>query len=289
MRQLVHIVALFLLIPLIIGCGTSVQPGQMGLKKIVMRKPALEEKARPEGFYFQWPWNSTVMYDVTWQTKDETVEILSADDLHVPTSVSVTYRPKVEELHRLATQIGQDYFNEIIRPVFLTLVRSAFSQFNHNDLARESPAIENKIREGLISRLAEMPVEIDQVAITHIEFDRDVTRAISEKLMMEQRAEQKVYEIKIAEQDAEIDRIRAQGMGDAIRIQAEGEAQAIVIKGQAQATAQGAITATLTKGYLQYKAFDGSSTRYYFVPIGKDGLPIIVDAGSAEREVDFVP
>jgi hypothetical protein len=38
------------------------------------------------------------------------------------------------------------------------------------------------------------------------------------------------------------------------------------------------MTKTLTTQYLRYKAFDGNSTRFYFVPVGKNGLPIILDA-----------
>jgi hypothetical protein len=50
------------------GCGilgTTVKPGQMGIKNIVLRKPALSENTKPEGFYWQFPWNSMVTYDVT--------------------------------------------------------------------------------------------------------------------------------------------------------------------------------------------------------------------------------
>jgi hypothetical protein len=50
-----------------------------------------------------------------------------------------------------------------------------------------------------------------------------------------------------------------------------------IIKGKAQAEAQQAIAKTLTKEYLQYKAFDGSATRYYFLPTGKDGLPVFIN------------
>lgn len=39
----------------------------------------------------------------------------------------------------------------------------------------------------------------------------------------------------------------------------------------------------LTKDHIQYKAFDDSSTRYYFVPIGRDGLPLIVNTEPAGR------
>ena len=78
-----------------------------------------------------------------------------------------------------------------------------------------------------------------------------------------------------------IARTAASGRGDAIRIQAEGEAQATIIKGEAQAKAQDAIAKTLTGQYIQYKAFDSDSTTYYFVPVGKSGMPLIVNAEPA--------
>ncbi|MBL8969789.1 MAG: hypothetical protein JNK56_04375, partial [Myxococcales bacterium] len=36
---------------------------------------------------------------------------------------------------------------------------------------------------------------------------------------------------------------------------------------------------TLTPRYLQFKAFDQRNASYFFVPMGKDGLPLIVNAG----------
>ena len=68
------------------------------------------------------------------------------------------------------------------------------------------------------------------------------------------------------------------GLSDAVAIRAEGDSKAIVLRGQAQAQAQEAITKTLSPQYIQYKAFEGNNTRYYFVPIGKDGLPLILNA-----------
>lgn len=52
----------------------------------------------------------------------------------------------------------------------------------------------------------------------------------------------------------------------------------MIARGDAQAKAQKAITKTLTTKYLSYKAFDNPATRYYFVPVGKNGLPILIDA-----------
>lgn len=122
------------------GCvllGTSVDPGELGLKYIVLDEPALQTELRREGFYFQWPWNTIIKYDVTWQSRTEKVDVLTADDLHVPTEVSVTYRVRPTELYAIHTQIGVNYYEDVVQAVFVTLVRDAFAQYSHNDLSRE--------------------------------------------------------------------------------------------------------------------------------------------------------
>jgi len=259
------------------GCGTMIKPGELGLKNIVFDKPALGKDVRPEGFYWQWPWNSMISYDVTWQSRVESIEILTADDLHVSTSVVVTFRPRAEELYELHTQIGLSYYSDVIQPTFITLVLTEMTNFKHNDLARESATIEARVLDKLKKALRDKPLDVDSVWIRHIEFDPALTEAISVKLAKEQEVEQKAHELESARLDADIARAEAQGRSDSVRIMALGEADAIVIKGKAQAEAQGAIIQTLSKEYLQYKAFDSDATRYYFVPVGKDGLPLIID------------
>lgn len=177
----------------------------------------------------------------------------------------------------------------MIRPPFLTLARSEFSRHAHNDLAKDGPAIEQQMLTKLREAVASKPIEIDRVSINHIEFDRTVTAAISAKLASAQRLEQKEFELKIAERDGEIARTAARGRADVIRTEAQGEAEATVVKGQAQAHAQADITKTLTANYLRYKAFDNDATRYYFVPVGRDGMPILVSTDSAAAQPSQSP
>ncbi len=259
------------------GCGTMIRPGEMGLKNIVFHKPALKKEIRPEGFYWQWPWNGMVSYDVTWQSREERIDVLTADDLHVSTEVIVTYRPVPGEIYQLHTQIGRSYYSDIIQPAFITLVRSEMTNYKHNDLARKSATIESRVLDNLRQALDGKPLKVDSVWIRHIEFDPALTKAISVKLAKEQQVEQKVHELESAKIEADIARAVAEGRSDSVRIMAQGEAEATVIKGKAQAEAQGAIIETLSKEYLQYKAFDSDATRYYFVPVGKDGLPLIIN------------
>ena len=265
---------------LALGCGATIRPGQRGIKYIALDTPALKQEVKPEGFYWQWPWNDIVAYDVQWQSQTESLDILTADDLHVRTAVTVTYRPKAEELYRLQTEIGREYYQRVIGPSFVTLARSEFAKHAHNDLAKAGPQIEGQVLNELRQAIAGKPLEIDRVAIKHIEYDPGVTKAISDKLATQQRMQQKEFELKIAERDAEIARTTAKGKSDARRIEAEGEAAATVVQGHAQAQAQSDITRTLTPAYLRYKAFDSDATRYYFVPTGKDGLPLILNVES---------
>lgn len=264
------------------GCGTTINPGQMGVKYLALKHgPAVQNEVKPEGYYPQWAWNSIVVFDVVWQSKTEEVEILTADDLHVNTKVTVTYRPRKQDLQRLALEVGTRYYDQVIQPPFLTIARSEFARHAHNDLAKEGPAIEQQILAKLREAVASKPIEIDRVSINHIQFDSTVTSAISAKLAAKQRLEQKEFEMKIAERDADIARTAARGRADVIRTEAQGEAEATVLRGQAQAHAQADITKTLTPNYLRYKAFDSDSTRYYFVPVGRDGMPILVGTDSS--------
>ncbi len=264
----------------LVGCGASIQPGSAGLKYRALRDPALGTTIYGSGYYPLWAWNRMIVYDVTTQSQTMQIHVLTKDNLHVPATVTVTYHPDRAKLYQLHTEIGPNYYDELIGPAFVTLVRGEFSQHLHNDLSSESSVIESQVKSRLQEMFKSRYLIIDQVAINHIDYDDVVTRAISGKIATKQQAEQKKIEVEVALRNAEIARTTAQGVSDATRIQAEGDASAIVLRGKAQAEAQEAVNKTLTPRYLQFKAFDQRNATYFFVPMGKDGLPVIVNAGS---------
>ncbi len=262
-----------------LACGATIAPGSAGLKYRALRKEAFGRTIYGPGYYPLWAWNKMVIYDITTQSQTTTIHVLTKDNLHVPATVTVTYHPLREKLFELHTEIGPAYYDEFIGPAFVTLVRGEFSQHLHNDLASESAIIEQQVKAKLQTMVEKRNLVIDQIAINHIDYDGTVTQAISGKIATKQQAEQKKYEIEVAQRDAEIARTIAQGRSDATRILAEGDAAGIVLRGKAQAEAQEAVNRTLTPRYLQYKAFDQRSPTYFFVPLGKDGLPVILNTG----------
>lgn len=283
MNKLEAILRVLVLGTVVAGCGATVHPGEGAIKYRALRNPAFENKLLTPGYYPLLPWNKLVVYDVTARTRDEEVHVLTSDNVHVPVTVAVTFHPDATELYAIHTEVGREFYEKFLGPEMMTMVRAEFSKHQHNDLARESPAIEQVVHDRLQESAKRYHVVVDQIAIRHIDYDQLVTAAISQKIAVRQQSEQKKYEVDIAKRDADIARASAQGHSDATRIQAEGDAAAIVARGKAQAEAQAAVAKTLTPQYLQYKAFDDKNASYFFVPTGAGGLPIIVDAKPPTR------
>lgn len=249
------------------GCSV-VKPGHLSMKNNNWGKGLKTEKVYKDGVAWHWPWITMVDYSVQWQTYSENVAILTEDELHINLTVSVTLRPNQDELPLLELEVGGDYYNNIVRPEFISITRNVFSSYKYSVVSPKSPQIEDKIYQRLVEKTMGKHLQFDNVTVDHIEYPAIVTSAVNRKLAVEQAIEQKDYELKIAAKDAEIQRTLAKGQRDAQQI----------------------IDAGLTPLYLQYKALEvqdklstSTNAKFFFIPIGKDGLPIIVDAGSKDK------
>ena len=56
------------------------------------------------------------------------VDVLTADALHVNTKVTVTFRPRRDQIYRVAAEIGRNSYEQVIQPAFSTLPRSEFAR-----------------------------------------------------------------------------------------------------------------------------------------------------------------
>ena len=245
-----------------VGCSV-VKPGYNAMRWKPLGKGLVTDKIYSNGVVWHWPWNGVVGYNMQWQTFSENVSILTEDELHIDMTVTVTLRPVASELPQLELEVGKSYYEKVVKPEFMSLVRNVFSTYKYNLVSPKSPEIELAILNRLMSLTKGKHIEFNNVTVKHIEYPVVVTSAVDKKLAVQQAIEQKEYELKIAEKNAEIQRILAKGQRDAQQI----------------------IDAGLTQRYLQYKALEvqdklttSTNAKFYFMPIGKDGLPVIVDA-----------
>ena len=282
MRHHSAVLSLVVVLMLTSACGTTVQPGQRGLRWYPLTG-GLSSQPLKNGFYWRAPWNDVYVYDVKWQSYRENVDALSADDLQVNIKAVVILRPIAEEIHFLAQEVGADFYSRIVRPEFMAAVRSVVSGYPMVTVPEKSVEVANKVQAVVVEKLKGRHLEIQSIALADVDFPQIVLSAIEQKQAKEQQKEQKEFELIIAEKDAEIARRRARGEGDAIRIRSEGEAQGLQIRAEGQARAQEKITKTLTPEYLRYKLYDSPNSKVVLVP---DPLkvPMIINPGGEQTK-----
>jgi regulator of protease activity HflC (stomatin/prohibitin superfamily) len=277
MRHHLTVPLLVLFLTLTAACGTTVQPGQRGLRWYPLTE-GLSSQPLKNGFYWRAPWNDVYVYDVKWQSYTENVDALSADDLQVNIKAVVILRPIAEEIHFLAQEVGSDFYPRIVRPEFMASVRSVVSGYPMVTVPEKSVEIANKVQSVMVEKLKGRHLDIQSIALADVDFPQIVLSAIEQKQAKEQQKEQKEFELIIAEKDAEIARRRARGEGDAIRIRSEGEAQGLQIRAEGQGRAQEKITKTLTPEYLRYKLYDSPNSKVILVP-DQLKVPVIINPG----------
>ena len=273
--------AIMLLIPILLllnGCGRTIDPGMRGLRWSPL-SGGLEKEALKNGFYFRAPWNDVLEYDVRYQSFTEKIDALTADDLSVTLRVAITMSPIPEEVYFLAQEVGHNWYQQLVRPQFLSAVRGVVAQYAMVTLPERSSEIGNKIEAVMVESLKGRHLNIYSVALSEIEFSKMVLQAIEHKQAKEQEKEQKEFELIIAQRNADIARIQAKGEGDALRIRAEGEGESLRIRAMGQSQAQEIITKTLTPDYLKYKLYDSPNSKMVIVP-DKSNVPIIVSPGT---------
>ena len=277
-RQRFLVVIAFLLILVESGCGTTVQPGQRGLRWYPFTE-GLTTHTLQSGFYWRAPWNDVFLYDIRWQSYVESVDALSADDLLVKLRAAVIMRPLPDEVYFLAQEIGPDFYPRVVKPELLAAVRSVVSNYPMVTVPERSAEIAAKVQAVVVEKLKGRHLEVASVALADIELAKIVLEAVERKQAKEQEKEQKEFELVIADRDAEIMRRRAKGEGDSIRIRSEGEAEGLRIRAAGQAKAQETIAKTLTQDYLRFKLYDSHNSKFVLLP-DKLNVPILVNPGT---------
>ncbi len=264
MKKTAMLLSVTLILILFVGCASVIQPGNQGLMWHPLGSGLDKDKIYDDGIVWHMPWNNVLEYETQWNSYREDIEILTSDDLHMSVTATVVLRPEIDKLPALALEVGPEYYYRLVKPEFFTITRSVMAEYNYDKLPEYSPDIENKILAQLKEQLQGIYIDINNVTLDHIMYSPLVTQATDKKLATMQRLEQKEYEMGIAEKDAEIQRIRAKGQRDAQNIIDEG----------------------LTNKYLQFRSIEmqealskSSNSKFYFVPMGKDGLPVILETG----------
>jgi regulator of protease activity HflC (stomatin/prohibitin superfamily) len=257
-RALTTAFAIVIGLAMLSGCA-KVESGHGGV--LWTAWSGTQEDKYPEGWYFVAPWNKMYTYNVRTQDKREDLHVLAENGLSIKLETSVRYRAKSDELYKLHTTVGPDYYEVILAPAIRSVAREVGGRYTPEQIySTKRGAVEQEVFELTKKSIEDRPVELE--AIRNVDLPAKLKNAINEKLEEEQRALKMEFTLQREQQEAERKRIEAEGVAKRNRI----------------------ITESITDALLRYKGVEvtealstSTNAKVVIIGSGKDGLPVILN------------
>ena len=221
-----------------------------------------QDQVFPEGVHVVAPWNRMIPYDIRYQDRLETLDILTSNGLSVGMEVSVRFFVRQEGVPTLHREIGQSYYDKIVKPILRSELREVVGGYTPEQIySSKRPEVQKAIFDAVKNEIEKKPLVVEAVLIRSVKLPEQLEKAISDKLEEEQRSLKMAFVLERERQEAERKRIEARGVADF---------QDIVSKG-------------ISHNLLRWKGIEAtqalaSSTNSKVVVIGSgpDGLPLIL-------------
>ncbi len=147
----------------------------------------------------------------------------SKEGLTVQSDISILYRVDGSMAPKIVEQIGPNYEEVMILPVFRSAVSDVAARYYAKDMHTGQRAeIEKSIRELMMGQLANRGFTIESVLLKSIVLPPGLTRAIEQKLEAEQDAQRMQFVLDKERQEALRRIIEAEGVRDAQKLISEG-------------------------------------------------------------------
>src|ERR1700722_8556043 len=174
------------------GCATTtVEPGHRGLYFAPSDGGLKREALQPGKYKLGWGFlyctpNRIDDFDVTFSTKSEDISTKSAEGLELNLKLNLIYRPIVSEIYQLDTEIGPNYYDEVIGPEFRSACRGVFARHSYTELQKPNESIENEVEAEVRRRISGKHIEISSVTLENVNYAPEIAEKIRQKITAEQ-------------------------------------------------------------------------------------------------------
>lgn len=199
----------------------TIREGEVGVKR---KFGKFADKGYTEGLKTYNPLFSKII-KISTQTENMEVglNIPSKEGLNILSEVSILYNIKVSEAPTILREIGVNYEDNVILPVFRSSVSDVSAQYYAKDMhTGQRSVIEKAIKERMMTYLDEKGIVIEAVLLKSIKLPKSLSMAIEDKLEAEQQAQRMQFVLQQAELEAQQSIIKAKGVRDAQLIISEG-------------------------------------------------------------------
>lgn len=141
-------------------------------------------------------------------------------------TLRVLSRPDESRLPTIFQHLGLEYDEKVLPSIGNEVLKAVVAQFNADQLLTERPRVSALVRDSLVKRARDFNIILDDVAITHLSYGAEFSRAVEQKQVAQQEAERSKYVVMKAEQERRAAIIRAEGESEAAKLISDATAQA---------------------------------------------------------------
>ncbi|HEY9184110.1 MAG TPA: prohibitin family protein [Salegentibacter sp.] len=257
------IIGIVLLIIFVSKSTVTIGSGEAGvLYRTFAGGVVTDEPPLNEGFHLVAPWNKVFVYEVRQQSLEESMTVLSSNGLEIRVDASTWFQPTYSQLGKLHSEKGEAYIQRLLQPAIRSAARAVVGRYIPEQLyASKREAIQKEILEETRILLKDQYVQVNEVLVRDVALPPNIKDAIERKLRQEQESLEYEFRLTKAEQEAERQRIDAQGKARANEI----------------------LNASLTPNILREKGIQATlelarsnNAKTVVIGSGEDGMPLIL-------------
>ena len=198
-----------------------IRPGEAGVKTTLWK---VDETVLMQGPKAYFPFTTRIIkLPLRTENIEITVDLPSKEGLTIRADISILYRLEPESVAKVFEEVGLNYEQTLILPIFRSAASDVSARFFAKDMhSGERASIENEIRDLMTERMQGRGLEIEAVLMKSIRLPDGLSRAIEDKLEAEQRAQQMQFILDRERQEAQRKKVEAEGVRDAQMIITEG-------------------------------------------------------------------
>ncbi|XP_021721152.1 prohibitin-3, mitochondrial-like [Chenopodium quinoa] len=185
------------------------------------------EETVGEGTHVRIPWlQSPYIFDI--RTRPHNFSSMSGTkDLQmVNLTLRVLSRPDQNRLPHIFQTLGLEYDEKVLPSIGNEVLKAVVAQFNADQLLTDRPRVSALVRDSLIKRAKDFNIILDDVAITHLSYGAEFSRAVEQKQVAQQEAERSKYVVMKADQERRAAIIRAEGESESAKLISDATASA---------------------------------------------------------------
>jgi regulator of protease activity HflC (stomatin/prohibitin superfamily) len=198
----------------------SVPPGHSAVMYRYFLGGTVTDRIWNEGLNVIAPWDQLVIYETRMHQEKLSFDVLSEEGLDLGVVVSIRYHPNKDMLGYLHQDIGDQYFERLIRPEVELHVRRTFGNRPAHEIYSSARDLLQEL--GKVDALGRLEddgtarpyVHIVELKLVDIELPPMVEASIAEKYRQEQLMLEYRYKLEREEKEAERERTEAAGIRD---------------------------------------------------------------------------